>query len=183
DPRDLREAIDAFLALSDDARTAMREAAIRKSAEFSDRSVVGLWKGVLNGVQSRNRISAKSVKLSVEDPTVTYFGNDRMRVGCEVATSLDTVSGSTVYIAAYARDGGLYLRRNVSQTEMLEDGLYAVSAVFGKECFPESAPEILDFYCEAIVGDVVIRRRLPFAQKSRLPAVYGTIHGNLSLRT
>ncbi|WP_210604467.1 glycosyltransferase [Brevibacterium oceani] len=181
DPVDLRVAIDSFLGLSDDERTRMREAAIKKSAEFSDRTVVGLWKVVFNGLQRRSD-SGKSVEFTVENAAVTYFGDDRMRIQCKIAMSSDSLPSSAVCIAAYARDGGLYLRRNISEFRMLGGGAYVVSADLGAECFPESAPAILDFYFEVIEDDRVVRRRLPFAQKSRLPAVYGTIHGNLSLR-
>ena len=183
----LAECVAAFLALPAEQKAEMREAAISRAADFSDAPVVSLWSEALAAAAARKAIPAPELRVAVTDTAWGTWSDGALdlRVTARLTAESDSLDADTPRFLCRLRIRGseTFFRAPGEMTGQPADGEFSSVFRFTPDVMQALSESVVDATLETYLLGRRVTSRLPFS--APVPAsmeVYGTVHGNLSLR-
>ncbi|MDQ0633525.1 poly(glycerol-phosphate) alpha-glucosyltransferase [Arthrobacter pascens] len=185
--RALAECVAEFLALPAQQQAKLREAAISRAADFSDEPVVSMWSQALTAAATRKALPSPEVQVAVTDTAWGTWsdGTLDLRVTAHVTYDRDGLDTDAPGFSCRirSRGGELFFRVSADTTGQTADSSFSIVFRFTPDVMQAMSDSIADATLETQLLGRRVKSRLPYS----LPAptrmeVYGTVHGNLSLR-
>lgn len=182
----LAECIASFLAQSPEETAAMRAAAIARSADFSDAPVVSLWSEAFTAAAANKALPAPELQVAVSDTAWGTWsdGSLDLRVTARLTAESDSLQAAAPRFFCRLRIRGTesFFRASGETTE-LTAGEFSSVFRFTPDVMQALSESVVDATFETHLLGRRVSSRLPFRAPGPPPMdVYGTVHGNLSLR-
>jgi poly(glycerol-phosphate) alpha-glucosyltransferase len=183
----LAECVAAFLALPAEQKAEMREAAMSRAVDFSDAPVVSLWSEALAAAAARKAIPAPELQVAVTDTAWGTWSDGALdlRVTARLTAESDSLDADTPRFLCRLRIRGSesFFRASGEMTRQPAGGEFSIVFRFAPDVMQALSDSVVDATLETQLLGRRMTSRLPFRAPVPTPMdVYGTVHGNLSLR-
>ena len=183
----LAECVAAFLALPAEQKAEMREAAMSRAVDFSDAPVVSLWSEALAAAAARKAIPAPELQVAVTDTAWGTWSDGALdlRVTARLTAESDSLDADTPRFLCRLRIRGSesFFRASGEMTGQAAGGEFSIVFRFAPDVMQALSDSVVDATLETQLLGRRMTSRLPFRVPVPTPMdVYGTVHGNLSLR-
>jgi len=185
--RALADCIAEFLALPAEEKAKLREAAIARAVDFSDAPVVAMWSEALTAAATQKALPAPELQVEVTDTSwgVWSDGALDLRVSAQLTGESDSLEADTPRFLCRlrVRGGELFFRVSGDTTVQTAHGVYSSVFRFSPDIVDALRDSVVDASLETYLLGRRVTSRLPYKAPAPTPMdVYGTVHGNLSLR-
>lgn len=185
--RALADCVAAFLALPAEEKAKLRAAAIARAADFSDAPVVALWSDAFRAAAARKAIPAPELHVAVTDTAWGTWSDGALdvRVTARLAAESDSLDAEAPRFLCQLRVRGTESFFRVAGTTAgpTSGGEFSSIFRFAPEIMRALSGSVVDATLETHLLGRRVSTRLPFTTPAAVPMdVYGTVHGNLSLR-
>ncbi|WP_226760457.1 glycosyltransferase, partial [Arthrobacter sp. SO3] len=183
----LADCVAEFLALPEEKKSAMREAAIARAVDFSDAPVVSMWSEALAAAAARKAVPAPELHVAVTDTAWGTWSDGALdlRVTARLTAESDSLDAETprFFCRLRTRGGETFFRAAGETTRITGGGVYTSVFRFAPDIMQALSDSIVDAGLETRLLGRRVTSRLPYSAPSATPMdVYTTVHGNLSLR-
>ncbi|MFC3299521.1 glycosyltransferase [Arthrobacter agilis] len=180
----LAKCIRHFLALPDDEQLALRIAATKRAADFSDASIVSKWAEVMQEVRQRKDRARPAFDLAVTSSDYCVRSGGRLRI--EVVAKVSFPEGPlpaspTFFCTMRARQQEDFFRVVANEVVATEGDHYRLHFDFDPAATGSLRPSTVDFWLEARCADTRVTTRMPLQGDAVSLQVYPTRHGSMSM--